>query len=310
MAASENKMELEASDTNKDEQQYLDLVQRVLTHGSLRDQERTGTGTLAIFGATCRYDLSGMTLPLFTTKHVSFKNVLVELIFFLLGKSHTSWLEARGCKIWKGNSSREYLDSVGLQDYPAGQLGPVYGCQWRHFGGEYMGADAKTGDSEYGQYKGIDQLADVIQQIKSKPQSRRHLVVAWNPEALSEIALPACHCLFQFFVDGPDLSCLMYQRSADLGLGVPYNVASYSLLTHIVAHLTGLKAKEFIHVMGDCHVYVDHKSALEEQCTRQPKPFPTIRINPQLTDLDALSPDDISLHDYQHHPRLKMKMAV
>jgi thymidylate synthase len=292
------------------EEEYLDLVREVIEKGVERKNERTGTGTMALFGRTCRYDLTGGKLPLFTTKQVSFKNVLVELIFFLRGKSHVSWLRQNHCHIWDGNSSREYLDSVGLNHYPEGTLGPVYGCLWRNFGGDYQGADVDTGDSQYGENKGIDQLAHVIEQLKTNPESRRHVVVAWNPSVLDKVALPACHTLFQFFVDDDQLSCLMYQRSADLGLGVPYNVASYSLLTHIVAHLTGLRAKEFVHVMGDAHVYVNHVPALRQQLERTPLPCPKVTIAAQLQHLDGIEISQVDVKNYKHHGKLSMKMAV
>ena len=293
-----------------DEQQYLNLVRDVLEHGTERKNERTGTGTLALFGRTCRYDLTGGKLPLFTTKKVSFQNVLAELIFFLRGKSHVSWLHQHKCHIWDGNSSREYLDSVGLTHYPEGTLGPVYGCQWRNFGGDYQGADADTGDSRYGENKGVDQLAEVIEQLKNNPESRRHIVVAWNPTVLTQVALPACHTMFQFFVEGRHLSCLMYQRSADLGLGVPYNVASYSLLTHIIAHLTGLQAKEFVHVMGDVHVYLNHVPILRQQLERKPKTPPYVSLDHQLKRLDDIEMEHVSVKQYHHHGKLCMKMAI
>lgn len=294
-----------------DEVQYLNLIRKVVAHGTYRGQERTGMGTLAMFGAMCRYDLSGGKLPLFTTKKVSFGNILKELLFFIQGKSHAGYLSAQGCHIWKGNSTREFLDSRGLTQYPVGQLGPVYGCQWRNFGGDYKGADPQTGSSLYEGYEGVDQLANVVRELQTNPQSRRHIVSAWNPEALGQMALPPCHCLYQFFVDeGNRLKCLMYQRSADLGLGVPYNVASYALLTHIVAHLTGLEASEFIHVMGDHHVYLNHLKSLEVQCGRAPFPFPTVKISSALKKLDDVKPDQFRLENYQHHPSIMMKMAV
>lgn len=294
-----------------DEKGYLELVRRVIHEGEQRDNERTGVGTRALFGATCRYNLRDGVLPLFTTKRVSFKNVWLELYFFLTGKSHSYWLEKHGCKIWKGNSSRAFLDKQGLASYPDGQLGPVYGCQWRNFNGDYQGADPVSGESLYGVDTGVDQLAAVINTIKSNPQSRRLLVVAWNPSQLNQMALPPCHVMFQFFVhNNRELSCQMYQRSADLGLGVPYNVASYALLTHIVAHLTGLKAREFIHVMGDCHVYQNHVSALQTQLARSPTPPPNITISPALVDLDDLQLEHVMLNHYYCQSPIKMKMAV
>lgn len=305
----------------RDEEQYLALVRDLLQTGLPRTAERTGVGTVAKFGAQCRYRLfrdktQAPILPLFTTKHVSFRNVWLELLFFLHAKTHVVWLKEQKCNIWNGHSSREHLDAVGLTDYPEGQLGPVYGAQWRHFGGRYQGSCPITGDSFYDtRFPGLDQLQNVITQLRVAPESRRHLVVAWNPLDLPRMALPPCHVMFQFFAETDEhgqkwLSCQMYQRSADMGLGVPYNVASYSLLTHIVAHLTGRKAKEFIHVLGDYHVYDNHRAALSEQVTREPFLAPTLTLRSTLTDLDHLQLDDIVLGPYEHHPALPMTMAV
>lgn len=307
--------------TRLGEQAYLDLVKDLIEKGVPRKQERTGVGTISKFGATVRYKLysektDAPILPLFTSKFVSFRNVWTELYFFLTAKSHTKWLNEHKCGIWNPNSTREYLDSVKLTDYPVGQLGPVYGCQWRHFGGTYLGANPETGDSIYdASNPGIDQLKQVIQELKTNPESRRHLVVAWNPVDLPKMALPPCHTLFQFYAETDEhgqkwLSCQMYQRSADMGLGVPYNVASYSLLTHIIAHLTNMKAKEFIHVMGDYHIYLNHVESLKEQSKRTLYPFPTLSIRKSLTNMDQLTLDDIVLGPYQYHPAIKMDMAV
>jgi len=307
--------------TTTDELQYLTLLKDLMATGSLRQAERTGVGTLAKFGAQCRYQLhraktDAPVLPLFTTKAVSFRQVWAELFFFLQAKSHVVWLQERKCPIWNANASRAYLDSVGLRHYPEGQLGPVYGAQWRHFGGRYLGASPTTGDSLYApEQPGIDQLQHVIKALRTSPESRRHLVVAWNPTDLPHMALPPCHVLFQFFAETDDegqrwLSCQMYQRSADMGLGVPYNVASYALLTHIVAHLTGRRAKEFIHVLGDYHVYLNHIEAIKVQVERQPLPFPTLSLRKELKELDDLHYEDVVLGPYDPHPALKMPMAV
>lgn len=304
-----------------DEHQYLALVRDVLSSGLVRGAERTGVGTLAKFGAQCRYQLvrpqtGSPVLPLFTTKRVSFRNVWSELLFFLHGQSHVVALHLRQCHIWDPNSTREYLDAVGLPHYPVGQLGPIYGCQWRHFGGRYLGASAETGDSLYAPNQpGIDQLQQVIAGLRAQPESRRHLVVAWNPTDLPHMALPPCHVMFQFFAETDAhgqkwLSCQMYQRSADLGLGVPYNVASYALLTHLVAHLTGMKAKEFIHVLGDYHVYRSHVDALTLQCQREPRPFPILTIRPEWRELKDLTFQDVMLGPYDPCPPLALPMAV
>lgn len=300
-----------------DEEQYLALVRDVLATGS----PRPTLGTQAKFGAQCRYRLHDPyldtpVLPLFTTKFVSFRNVWAELLFFIHGKSHVQWLHHRRCAIWDANSSRAYLDAVGLAHYPEGQLGPVYGAQWRHWGGRYLGADAVTGDSCYDeQQPGWDQLQHVVDQLKQHPESRRHVVVAWNPTDLPRMALPPCHVLFQFFAETDAqgqrwLSCQMYQRSCDLGLGVPYNVASYALLTHLVAHLTGLRAKEFVHVLGDYHIYTQHREALAVQVQRTPYRFTSLQIRKSLATWQELDWDDVVLGPYQAHPALKMPLVV
>lgn len=272
------------------EMQYLNLVEDIIKNGSLRSG-RTEMKTKAVFGRMCRYDLSDYTLPLLTTKYVPFHSVWCELLFFMQGKTQTKWLEERKVNIWRANTSKETLQALGLE-YDEGEMGPSYGYQWRKYGG--------------------DQLGSVIEGLKTNPYSRRHLVVAWNPADIPKMVLPPCHFGFEFFVDEGRLSCALHQRSADLGLGVPFNQASYGLLTHIVAEMCGYKAHELIHFMGNAHVYEDHIEPLKEQLKRQPFPFPKIVFTRNLKDvtLDDLRLEDVKLVNYVSHSAIAMKMSV
>lgn len=217
-----------------EEYQYLNHIKKIIEKGKKR-LDRTGVGTYSIFGAQMRYSLKNDVFPLLTTKRVFWRGVVEELLWFIRGSTNAFELREKNVHIWDANSTREFLDAVGLKDREEGDLGPIYGFQWRHFGAEYKGMH-----SDY-KNKGIDQLAQVIQTIKTKPTDRRIIMCAWNPIDIPEMALPPCHCLVQFFVEDDELSCLLYQRSADMGLGVPFNIASYSLLTYMIAHVTGLK---------------------------------------------------------------------
>jgi thymidylate synthase len=285
------------------EQQYLDLVRRTILSGANRP-DRTGTGTLSTFGAMMRFDLNDGSFPLLTTKRVFWKGVMEELLWFLSGSTDAKALSARGVKIWDANGSKEALASRGLNEREEGDLGPVYGFQWRHWGAEYV--DRNT---DYAG-KGFDQLADCIRRIKEDPSDRRIVMSAWNVSDLSKMALPPCHMICQFYVAEGKLSCLMYQRSADLGLGVPFNIASYALLTCLVAQVCGLERGEFVHTMGDAHVYLNHVDPLLEQLERTPKPFPKLRLNERVADIDAFMAEDIILEDYHPHPSIKMEMCV
>ena len=293
------------------EEQYLELVDRVIRTGEVR-QDRTGTGTRAIFAPQpgLKFDLRGGILPLLTTKRVFYRGVLEELLWFIGGKTDSKQLAARDVHIWDGNGSLEFLRSRGLTERREGDLGPVYGFQWRHFGAQYTNADADyTG-------QGVDQLAQVIEQIKTNPTDRRILLSAWNPADLHKMALPPCHILCQFYVSlpgggaRPQLKCQMYQRSCDLGLGVPFNIASYALLTHILAEVTGCEAAELTLVMGDAHVYLDHIEPLQKQLARKPRAFPTLRFRRQLQGIDDVRADDLELHGYQPHGKIEMRMSV
>ncbi|XP_049295042.1 thymidylate synthase [Anopheles funestus] len=288
---------------NVEEQAYLQLIRDIIDKGSKR-LDRTGVGTLSIFGSQMRFSLRDGTIPLLTTKKVFFRGVAEELLWFIKGSTNAKELQDKGIRIWDGNSTREYLDSCGFTDREEGDLGPVYGFQWRHFGAKY-----KTCHDDYtGQ--GIDQLAEVIHKIKNNPYDRRIIMSAWNPSDIPNMALPPCHCLAQFFVGNGELSCQMYQRSADVGLGVPFNIASYSLLTHMIAHVTGLKAGEFVHTTGDTHIYLNHVDALREQIERTPSKFPSLIIKRKVEAIDDFNFADFEIVNYNPQSAIKMKMAV
>ena len=287
---------------NNEENQYLDLIKHILNNGSIR-KDRTGVGTLSVFGTQMRFNIRN-TLPLFTTKRVFFRGIVEELLWFLRGDTNVRILQDKNVKIWNGNSTPEYLESVGLSHLKNGDLGPIYGFQWRHFGAKYT-----TGDADY-TGKGVDQIAKIIHQIKHEPHSRRIILSAWNPVDLDHMALPPCHVLYQFYVNNGELSCHMYQRSGDIGLGVPFNIASSSILTYILAHLTNLVPGELIHSIGDAHIYTSHIEALKEQCTRIPRPFPTLHISTHKQCIEDIQYSDFMLENYSPYPSIKMRMAV
>ncbi|KAL4086126.1 hypothetical protein PRIC1_014748 [Phytophthora ramorum] len=287
-----------------EEMQYLDLIRKILTQGAKRG-DRTGTGTLSVFGAQMRFSLRENVFPLLTTKRVFWRGVAEELLWFISGDTSAHTLQQKDIHIWDGNGSREYLDSRGLQSREVGDLGPVYGFQWRHFGARYT--DMHTDYTG----QGVDQLAEVIHKLRTNPTDRRIVLSAWNPADLNEMALPPCHMFCQFYVADGELSCQMYQRSADMGLGVPFNIASYALLTRLVAQVAGLKPGEFIHVIGDAHVYLNHVEPLQKQLTRSPRPFPTLHINPEkITNIDDFAFEDLEVRDYRPHGTIKMAMSV
>ncbi|KAH9424381.1 hypothetical protein DERP_004565 [Dermatophagoides pteronyssinus] len=286
-----------------DEYQYLNLIKHVLENGAEKN-DRTGTGTISLFGTQNRYSLRNQTLPLITTKRVFWRGVVEELLWFIQGSTDSKKLSEKGVKIWDANGSKEFLDSLGFIDRQEGDLGPVYGFQWRHFGAEY-----RDNQTDYNG-QGIDQLKQLIKTIKTNPNDRRMIITAWNPSDLPKMALPPCHCLAQFYVCNDELSCQLYQRSADIGLGVPFNIASYSLLTHLIANVCGLKTGEFIHTIGDAHIYRDHVDALLLQSTRTPKPFPKIQFKRNIDDIDDFTMDDIELIGYDPYASIKMKMSV
>ncbi|TGZ83940.1 thymidylate synthase [Ascodesmis nigricans] len=291
-----------------EEHQYLLLVRRILQEGFVRE-DRTGTGTISLFAPPqLRFSLRNNTLPLLTTKRVHLPSILHELLWFISGSTSATALSPL-TKIWDANGSREALDYLGFTSRETGDLGPVYGFQWRHFGAKYV--DHKTDYTG----QGVDQLAEVMHKLQHKPTDRRIILSAWNPADIPQMALPPCHMFAQFYVSNEkELSCQLYQRSADMGLGVPFNVASYALLTHILAHCAGLKAKELVHVIGDAHVYKDHVEALERQLKRVPKSWPTVKITTEggggIEEVDKLKFEDFVVEGYEPHPGIKMKMSV
>lgn len=288
---------------NRDEMQYLNLIRDIIDRGDRRD-DRTGVGTLSIFGAQMRFNLRDNIFPLLTTKRVFWRGVAEELLWFIRGCTDARVLQEKGIKIWDGNSTREFLDKSGFTDREEGDLGPVYGFQWRHFGAQY-----KTSHEDYSG-QGIDQLNEVINRIKTNPMDRRIIMSAWNPVDIPIMALPPCHCLVQFYVSNGHLSCQMYQRSADMGLGVPFNIASYALLTYMIAHVTNLKPGDFVHTLGDAHVYSNHVEPLKEQLERTPRPFPTFKFKRQVDRIEDFTFEDFVIDDYNPYPKINMEMAV
>jgi thymidylate synthase len=261
---------------------YLDVLAHVLEHGT-RKTDRTGTGTLSVFGAQMRYDLS-KGFPLVTTKKVHLKSIVHELIWFLKGETNVRYLKENGVSIWD-----EWADENG-------ELGPVYGAQWR----SWRGADGVV----------VDQITQVIEQIRQNPDSRRLIVSAWNVAEIPKMKLPPCHAFFQFYVAEGRLSCQLYQRSADLFLGVPFNIASYALLTMMVAQVTGLKPGEFVHTLGDAHLYLNHVEQARTQLSREPRALPTMRLNPGVQSINDFKYEDFTLEGYDPHPAIKAPVAV
>ena len=262
--------------------QYHDLLRLVLEHGNER-RDRTGVGTLSVFGAQARFDLRER-FPLLTTKKLHLKSIIYELLWFLRGETNVRWLRERGVTIWD-----EWADANG-------ELGPVYGSQWRSWPSADGGA--------------IDQIAQVVNSIRTRPDSRRHIVTAWNPAEIDKMKLPPCHVLFQFYVADGRLSCQMYQRSADIFLGVPFNIASYALLTLMVSQVCELKPGEFVHTFGDAHLYLNHLEQAREQLARAPRPLPRIRLNPAIRDVFDFRYEDFNLEAYDPHPAIKAPIAV
>lgn len=263
-------------------QQYLDLMRKAYTEGDDR-VDRTGTGTRSIFGHQMRFNLSE-GFPMVTTKKCHLKSIILELLWFLKGSGNVKYLQENGVRIWN-----EWADENG-------DLGPVYGVQWR----SWKGGDGRT----------HDQIKEVVESIKNNPTSRRLLVNAWNVGELDNMALPPCHMMFQFYVSKGKLSCQLYQRSADIFLGVPFNIASYSLLTMMIAQVTGLEPGEFIHTFGDAHIYKNHFEQVETQLSREPKPLPTMKINPDVKNIDDFSFEDFELLNYEFHPHIPGKVSV
>ncbi len=263
-------------------QAYLDLMRRVRQEGVFKS-DRTGTGTYSVFGHQMRFDLQ-QGFPLVTTKKLHLRSIIHELLWFLKGDTNIAYLKENGVSIWD-----EWADEQG-------DLGPVYGYQWRSWPRPQGGS--------------VDQISQLIQQIKTNPDSRRLIVSAWNPALVDEMALPPCHCLFQFYVAQGRLSCQLYQRSADIFLGVPFNIASYALLTHMIAQVCDLEVGDFVHTLGDAHLYANHLEQTDLQLSRDPLPLPRLRLNPAVRDLFAFRFEDIEILDYQCHPHIKAPVAV
>ena len=288
--------------TSKNEQAYLDLLKYVIANGTEKG-DRTGTGTLSHFGAQLRFDLAE-GFPLLTTKKVHFKSIAYELLWFLSGSTDVDYLQQNNVRIWNEWATAE---KTALFNRPAGDLGPVYGHQWRNYGASKN--DDGNNNKAYND-DGVDQISELVEQIKSNPNSRRLIVSGWNPSEANQVALPPCHTLFQFFVADNKLSCQLYQRSADLFLGVPFNIASYALLTHMIAQVCDLEVGEFIWTGGDCHIYQNHRKQVELQLTRELYPLPTLSLNPAVKDIFAFTFEDISVDGYESHPAIKAKVAV
>ena len=291
--------------SNNQEFQYLNLINKVLTQGNLRSTRNANT--ISLFSEKMEFDISDR-FPLLTTKKVYFKGVVKELLWFLKGNTNSKELECDKVNIWKGNSSREYLDSIGLHNNTEGDCGPIYGFQWRHFNAKYI--DSNTDYSG----QGIDQLQNIIDLIKNNPKSRRIYMTAWNPCQLSEMALPPCHVSYQFYVRNKDekayLDCMMYQRSGDLFLGVPFNIASTSLLVYILANICNISPGKISIIIGDAHIYENHIEQVKTQLSRIPTSFPKVKINNQLSSIEDLKYEDIILDNYNPQSAIKASMIA
>ena len=306
-------------DTNKEEQQYLDLIKDILARGTW-EEGRNGK-TKSIFGHSMRFSLANGQIPILTTKKTAWKTCLKELLWFIRGETDNKLLKSQGVHIWDGNSTREFLDSRGLQNYEEDELGPIYGRQWRHFNAPYITNKEKkfaeglpeNEQTYYNVKGGVDQLQQIIDALKDPAQrtSRRLIITAWNPCQLEQMALPPCHVMCQFNVhDGNQLSCAMYQRSNDEACGTSFNIASYSFLTHLLAKHCGLEAYEFVYLKGNCHIYEEHVDGLKLQITREPYPFPTVSIKQIRDNINDYQVDDFILENYQHHDPIKFQMVA
>lgn len=277
----------------KNEEGYLNLIKDIFENG-IDCIDRTGIGTTSVFGKSISFDLTDNKLPMLTSKKLFARGVIEELLFFIRGNTNSKLLEEKNVNIWKGNTSRAFLDSKNLKDYPEGEMGPMYGYQWRNF-------------------NGVDQLKNCLNLIKNDPNSRRIMVTAYNPSVSDKCVLDPCHLFFQFYVKNNELSCQWYQRSVDVGLGLPFNILSYAILTHLMAKASGLNAKELIFVGGDTHIYSNHKDALKQQLQRSIYAMPTLEIKKSISsieDMESLEFSDFEILNYQCHPAIKMDMAV
>jgi thymidylate synthase len=279
-------------------QPYLDLLRTVLETGRDR-QDRTGVGTRGVFGHQMRFDLRA-GFPLMTTKKVHLLSIIYELLWFLRGDTHVEYLRENRVSIWDEWATAEQCAKFGRKE---GDLGPVYGHQWRNFGA------TQRPDGSYA-HDGVDQIAALIEQIRKNPSSRRLIVTGWNPKEADQVELPPCHTLFQFYVQDGELSCQLYQRSADIFLGVPFNIASYALLTRMIAQVCGLAPGDFVHTLGDAHLYRNHFEQAREQLARAPRPLPQLRLNPEVRDLFAFRYQDFKLEGYDPHPAIAAEVAI
>jgi thymidylate synthase len=295
---------------NTDEYQYLNLLKTVLDEYDETKEDfrknRTDISTISLFGPQIEFDLR-KGFPLLTTKRVFFKGVVEELLWFLRGQTSNKILNEKGVHIWDGNGSKEFMEKLGLE-YPEGELGPVYGYSWRHFGGEY---NPNNSDDRHSNEGGFDQIKYIINLLKNDPFSRRIILNGWNPCTLDKVALPPCHMMCQFYVSNKmELSCKLYLRSNDLFLGAPFNIASYSLLTHMLAHICNLKVGKLVYTIGDSHIYKNHIDQVKEQLERIPRQFPTIRIVDNPENIEDFSYESFVIENYNPYPTIKAKMAV
>jgi thymidylate synthase len=304
-------MFIHANINKHEEYQYLTLLENILENGVF-EYGRNGN-TKSIFGASMRFSLENNVIPILTTKKTAWKTCLKELLWFIRGETNNAILQEQGVHIWDANSSREFLDSRGLTEYPENMIGAGYGFQWRYFNAPYNCVTGKPHIDVKQTFEGIDQLQQIINALKDPIQrnSRRLILSSWNPCQLDQMALPPCHILCQFSVkNGNQLSCALYQRSCDVPLGSPFNIVSYSLLTHLLAKICGLEAHEFIYFMGDCHIYEEHIETIKTQLDNKPLPFPTIVINQVRENINDYQVDDFIINNYQHYPSIKMKMVA
>ena len=289
--------------STSDEYQYLNIIKDILSTGRFY-VNRTKIRTMKITGRMPRYNLTDNTLPLLTTKKVNWKNIIIELLWFISGSTNEKVLSKQGVNFWKANGSRENLNELGFKDRVEGDLGPVYGFQFRYHGATYIDCNTNyTG-------QGTDQLQNAIKLLKTDPQNRRIIINLFNQKDIHLMVLPPCHMFIQFTVDDGKLNTIMYQRSCDMGLGVPYNITSYAVLTHMIGHICDIPVGEFIHVMADIHIYENHISQLSEQIQREPFPFPKLIIKRKVLDIDDFKIEDFDVVDYKCHPAIKMDMAL
>ncbi|KMZ88231.1 bifunctional dihydrofolate reductase-thymidylate synthase [Plasmodium vivax Brazil I] len=284
------------------EYQYLGIIYDIIMNGN-KQGDRTGVGVMSKFGYMMKFNLSEY-FPLLTTKKLFLRGIIEELLWFIRGETNGNTLLNKNVRIWEANGTREFLDNRKLFHREVNDLGPIYGFQWRHFGAEYTNMHDNYED------KGVDQLKNVIHLIKNEPTSRRIILCAWNVKDLDQMALPPCHILCQFYVFDGKLSCIMYQRSCDLGLGVPFNIASYSIFTHMIAQVCNLQPAQFIHILGNAHVYNNHVDSLKVQLNRIPYPFPTLKLNPEVKNIEDFTISDFTIENYVHHDKIAMEMAA